>query len=224
MCPIGHQCIAYDRMMQRVFPYAEPTAVPEVARSVGARLRLLRTIHGLSLDELAQRTGLTKSYLSKVERGLSEPSLGSLLKLCQAYGITTGELLGEVPNPSPVQVVRKTGRTPLHKLERYPGYVYEAIAHARVDKAMLPFVMHPPLRSEVQDPDLVEHEGQELIFVLRGEIDFMVPGETIRLAAGDAVYFDASLPHRSVSVGRAPSEALVVISAASPPRPAPGKA
>jgi transcriptional regulator with XRE-family HTH domain len=200
--------------MQRASSTSARAAGDGLARPLGQRLRLLRTIHRLSLDELADRTLLTKSYLSKVERGLSEPSLASLLKLCAAYGVTTGELLGESPNPSPVQVVRKDARTPLRKLERYPGYVYEAIAHNRADKAMLPFVMHPPLRSQVPDPELVEHEGQELIFVLRGEIDFITPDETIRLDAGDSVYFDSSLPHRSLSVGRAPAEALVVIAGA----------
>ena len=188
-----------------------PRPAPVAADALGQRLRLLRTIHRLSLDELARRTVLTKSYLSKLERGLSEPSLATLLKLCQAYGVTTGELLGEQPSAERVQVVRKADRTPLRKLEGYDGYLYEAIADGRADKAMLPFVMHPPPGKAGEPPELVEHEGQELIFVVRGTIDFAVPGETIRLKAGDAVYFDSSVPHRSLSVGKEPAEALVVV-------------
>jgi transcriptional regulator with XRE-family HTH domain len=219
LCHIKHKCITYNQVVQRKQNRATQTkkataaapSVEDVAPSLCERLQLLRKIHRLSLDELAVRASLTKSYLSKVERGLSEPSLATVLKLCRAFGITTGQLLGEEATDEAVLIVRKADRTPLRKLEHYDGYLYEAIATGREKKAMLPFVMHPPLRSKAADPDLVEHSGQELIFVLKGEIDFLTPGKTMRLAAGDAVYFDAVVPHRSFSVGKTPAEALVVV-------------
>jgi transcriptional regulator with XRE-family HTH domain len=177
---------------------------------LGERFKLLRTIHGMSLAELAERTGMTKSYLSKVERGLSEPSFASVLKVCQAYGITTGQLLGEEPSEERLQLTRKKERTPLRRLKKYEGYIYEALANKRASKAMQPFVMHPPPKSAAQATDLVSHQGEELLFVIKGEIEFMTHEKNVRLASGDALYFDATIPHRSLSIGKTPAEVLVV--------------
>jgi transcriptional regulator with XRE-family HTH domain len=194
---------------------AEETPLPSQF-TLGERLKLLRTIHGMSLEELAQLTGMTKSYLSKVERGLSEPSFGSVLKLCHAYGITTGQLLGEEASTERLQLTRKQERTPLRKVKNYEGYIYEAIANKRGDKRMQPFVMHPPMKHAAEETDLVSHQGEELIFVIKGEIEFMTHEKTLRLSSGDALYFDATIPHRSLSVGKSPAEVLVVIAGIEP--------
>jgi transcriptional regulator with XRE-family HTH domain len=190
---------------------SEPSSQAQAQQPLAERFKLLRTIHGISLAELAERTLMTKSYLSKIERGLSEPSFASVLKLCQAYGITTGQLVGEEPSIDRLQVTRKNERTPLRKLKNYQGYLYEAIANKRADKFMQPFVMHPPAKQTVEDQELVSHHGQELIFVIKGEIELITHDKTLRLAAGDAAYFDSTIPHRSFSVGRTPAEVLVVI-------------
>jgi transcriptional regulator with XRE-family HTH domain len=178
---------------------------------LGERLKLLRTIHQISLDELAQRTGLTKSYLSKVERGVSEPSLATVLRLCEAYSITTGQLLGEEATDDLIQLTRKDERTPLKRLKHYDGYVYEALASKRANKVMQPFVMYPPFKSTVSKIDLVAHQGQELIYVIKGEIEFITYGNTLRLSAGDSAYFDSTVPHRFLSLGKTQAEALIVV-------------
>lgn len=185
--------------------------------TLGERIRLLRSIHGLSLETLAARTALTKSYLSKVERSVAEPSLATVLKLCEAFGITTGQLLDEAPSDGRVHVVRCSERTRLSKLSHYEGYVYEALASQRVDKLMLPFVMRPPHRPR-KVAELVQHSGQELIFVLAGELEVRLADQVLRLGVGDAVYFDSALPHRSISVGEVPAEALVVVAGGAAPR------
>lgn len=59
---------------------------------MSTRLKLLRQQHGLSLEQLAQRSGLTKSYVSKVERGLSTPSIASALKLARALAVDVAQL------------------------------------------------------------------------------------------------------------------------------------
>ena len=181
--------------------------------SVTARLASLRTLNGLSLEELAQRAGLTKSYLSKLERGLSQPSIATVLKLAKAFGVSSDKLLSQTPQGDNVVLVRKGERVPFSRIEGRAGYAYEAIAAHRVDKAMTPFVMRPPLRS-VAKADLVTHAGEELVFVISGEMEIVFADRTITMQAGDSVYFDASVPHRSRSLGKVAAEALVVVSAA----------
>jgi transcriptional regulator with XRE-family HTH domain len=191
---------------------ASVEGIPSPAQySLGERLKLFRKIHGMSLEDLAQQTGMTKSYLSKVERGLSEPSFSSVLRLCHAYGITTGQLMGEEANAERLQLTLKQERTPLRKVKNYEGYIYEAIANKRGDKRMQPFVMHPPSKNTATETDLVSHPGEELVFVIKGEIEFLTHDKSLRLTAGDALYFDSMIPHRSFSVGKTIAEVLVVI-------------
>lgn len=185
--------------------------------SVTARLAALRTLNGLSLEELARRAGLTKSYLSKLERGVSQPSIATVLKLAKAFGVSSDRLLSQTPQGDEIVVVRKDERLPFSRVDGRPGYAYEAIAAHRVDKAMTPFVMRPPLR-RLAEEDLVTHAGEELVFVISGEMEIVFADRCITMQAGDSVYFDASVPHRSRSLGKVPAEALVVVSAPGKPQ------
>src|SRR5690606_10268771 len=86
------------------------------------RLKALRRQQRLSLDQLAQRSGLTKSYLSKLERGVSEPSISTVLKLAEAYDIGISELIGVgEENGDNVSVVRRHERTPIDRPDRDAG-------------------------------------------------------------------------------------------------------
>lgn len=177
---------------------------------VAKRLAGLRTLQGLSLEQLALKSGLTKSYLSKVERGISQPSIASLLKLAQAFGVPAGRLLDDEPEHEGVTLVRKQDRLPFSPKEDQSGYLYEAIAAHRTDKCMTPFIMKPPLLKDSK-LELVSHAGEELIFLIAGEMEVVFKDKRIAMRAGDSLYFDASVPHRSVSIGKKQAEALVVV-------------
>lgn len=187
------------------------TAVDNVVESLGARLLALRTLNSLSLEEVARRAEITKSYLSKVERGLSAPSLATVLKLARALGLSSGQLLGDEPRDDEVVVVKAADRVPFSRTKGRAGYLYEAIAAHRPTKAMMPFIMRPPLRSGTK-LEMVTHAGEELIFVVSGEMEIVFAGRSVVLQAGDSVYFNASVPHRSRSLGKKLAEALVVVS------------
>lgn len=173
------------------------------------RLKQLRRQRDLTLDALANSTSLTKSYLSKIERGLSVPSLATVLKLAEAFKLSVGQLIGEDATSEIVCVTRQGERVAFSRERDRDGYTYEAIAAARKVRLMEPFIMRPPRRS-AEDNVQVEHSGEEFIFVLSGTIEIAIGEQVIRLAAGDAIYFDSSMPHRSRSVGRKRAEALVV--------------
>ena len=110
------------------------------------RLRTLRRQQALSLEQLAQRTGLTKSYLSKLERGLSEPSISTVLRLAEAYGVGVSQLVGSDQDAQDelVSLVRVADREALQRGGLGAEYRYESLAGRRKVKAMEPFVVHPP--------------------------------------------------------------------------------
>jgi len=176
------------------------------------RLRALRRQRSLTLDQLAAETGLTKSFLSKLERGMSTPSIATVLKLARAYELGISELInteGENHDET-VSVVRLGERKPLVREGNNLGYRYEAVAGKRLVKVMEPFIVHPP-RAYKSDSQLFVHTGEEFLIVLKGSIEVVIGKERQRLNCGDSVYFDAELPHRIRTVSRTNAEVLIVV-------------
>jgi transcriptional regulator with XRE-family HTH domain len=176
---------------------------------IGSRIRFMRHQRRMSLDQLAAATGLTKSYLSKVERGLSVPSISTALKVADSFKMSVGQLLGEEQHAESICIVRKKDRKSFMRAGSPAGYNYQAIAAAMPFKSMEPFIMRPPL--EFQDDRMFRHVGEEFIFVLEGAMEIEFAKQRVTLRAGDAIYFDSHLPHRSRSLGGKPAEALVVV-------------
>jgi transcriptional regulator with XRE-family HTH domain len=174
----------------------EPRSIPDSC-GIGVRIRFMRRQRAMSLEELAGAAGLTKSFLSKLERGLSVPSIATALKLAASFGVSVGALLGEEEGSETVCIVRKGERRAF--MRAGSGYNYE----------MQPFVMRPPF--EFQNDRLFDHVGEEFILVLSGAIEVEFPNRRVKLKARDSLYFDSHLPHRSRSLGQALAEALVVV-------------
>ncbi|BEV45652.1 XRE family transcriptional regulator [Afipia carboxidovorans] len=186
-----------------------PTALTAVSSSLGERIRFARQQRGMSLEQLATATGLTKSYLSKVERQLAVPSITTALKVSRVFGQTVGQLLGESLDESSLCIVRKNERHRFLKNDTHNGYNIEAIASSLPHKRMEPFVMRPP--HKFHSDRRFTHAGEELIFVLSGQIEIEFIDRTVLLEAGDALYFNSHNPHRSRSIGETRAEALVVV-------------
>ncbi len=174
------------------------------------QIRPLRRQLGLSLQALAEASGLTRSYLSKVERGLCVPSIAAALKIAAAMGVDVAHLFGDVATHAPVTVVRRTDRLRLERSGAEGANVLEALAAEVGAKRMLPFIVEPSL-AFAHGPQVSGHAGEEFLFVLKGRIEIAFPDRVESLGAGDAVYFDAWVPHRLRSVGRIQASALVVI-------------
>ena len=171
----------------------------------------VRKEHELSLDALAQKTGITKGFLSLIERGLKAPSISTLLKLSQAYGISVSALLDTEKPQDPIYSLVKRGERRKYAREgSLYGYRYEAIAFHKERKRMEPFVVEPPLRLPRK---FFQHHGDEMVYVLEGEVEVHLERERIQLQAGDCFYFDAETQHRSRSLGPERAVTLVIVCA-----------
>ena len=165
---------------------------------VGPRLKRLRSIRGVSLADLAERTGISKSTLSRLETGQRKPSLELLLPLAQAYGVPLDELVGapEVGDPrvhlKPYQV---NGRTVV-PLTRQPGTV-------QVWKIVIPIS-----KNKVE---LKTHEGYEWLYVISGKLRIVIGDHDLILGPGEVAEFDTRVPHWFGSDGKAPAEVLSVL-------------
>ena len=114
------------------------------------RLKLLRKKLGVTLEALAEKSGMTKSYLSKVERGLNTPSIAAALKLAKALNVKVEELFSE-DNVSldSYSLVRSDERQSLAANDESPGYA--VLAHQVSERSLLPFMIYPPTEFSRQD-------------------------------------------------------------------------
>jgi transcriptional regulator with XRE-family HTH domain len=166
-----------------------------------ALLRTVRKQRGLTLEGLAEATGLTKSYLSKIERSRSTPSIATAIKVAQALDVDVAQLFSERADEDKIAVDRAADRSADRQR-------YRAVASGMLGKSMSPFVVRPPGRTPHDTHPL--HSGQEFIFVHAGTVELEYGDETWTLAAGDSAYFDASISHRIRTVGSGPAEVVVV--------------
>jgi transcriptional regulator with XRE-family HTH domain len=180
------------------------------------RLKRLRELKGITLEELAARTGLTKSYLSKVERGVSVPSISTALRVAEAFDTGVGDLFGVTASNNDFVVVRRDERKPFSPKGANTGFRYEAIAPGQTHGLFEAFVIHPPFE-EPPDYKRSQHPGQEMMFVVKGRVDVTFPHTSVKLSAGDCMVFRGRMPHRVLSVRPQRAEMLVVITSEKSP-------
>lgn len=175
---------------------------------LAVRIRQFRREMGVSLDAIAAKTGLTRGFLSKVERGLAIPSIASLIRIAQALAHPVSAFFGEDKEDEPVSLVRPTERRPFSRRGSPFGYNYFSIAYKRKKKWMEPYIMYPPRR--IKENRFFTHDGEEMLFVIKGSVELVLRGQRYLLRKGDCIYYDSSLPHRNRSLGHAQAEVLVV--------------
>lgn len=175
------------------------------------RIRTHRLDQRLTLEEVAARTGLTRSWLSKVENFRVTPSLPALGQIANALGVSTADLVVGLDEKPALVTVRKDERRVVPRDNSDQNQtVYESLAHKRPNRTMDPFVLTVPPGSARDEA--LSHEGEEFLIVQQGIIDFEYDGEMQTLRTGDCLYFDSTVPHRIVNSYKRPAVVLCVFS------------
>lgn len=172
---------------------------------MSVKLKLLRLQSGMTLDQVAQMSGLTKSYVSKVERGASMPSIASALRLAKALDVPVEDLFGtESDDDAPVHVARAQAQRDL-------GSGVPLLISGRLPQQKLTaFVLRPADVAVASKPRL-NHDGEEILYVVEGQVEIDMAGKTEVLNPGDSVHFDSRIPHVLRSSGTTAAKVLVVI-------------
>lgn len=178
---------------------------------IGAKLRALRLRKKLGLVELGRHTGLSPALLSKLERDKMIPTLPTLLRIAMVFNVELDYFFADHRKRRVCSVIRKESRQtfPESPDRRDPAYHFESLTFPVAEPKCHAYVatFHPVPDGAARPHD---HAGVELVYVLGGELGLTVETTEHRLKAGDAMYFDASLPHSYRRVGRLASSALVV--------------
>lgn len=185
---------------------AEEASARGTAEMVGPRIRAARVRRGHTLEDVAERAGLNKAFLSRVERGLKSPSLSTLLRIAAALEVEIGTLLGQTIDPDAIAVVRREDR---RQIAPSDGFRAAASVFAPAGSGgMTAFVVEPDAEPSAETAG---HPGEEIVIVLDGAIEMIFRDRTIELEAGDACRFEGHLGHRMRRVGAGRAEVLVVV-------------
>ena len=188
---------------------AVPDPVPDGAR-IGAQLRAARQAARLSMAEVAERAGLTKGFVSKLERDLANVSVASLIRLCDALGISVGSLF-QAPKG---EVVRRDARPRINFGGRkMTEYLLTPSGEKRV-QAILSDI--EPGGGSGKEPYALP-AGVEFALILAGRLQVTVAGEQVLLEEGDALTFTADMDHSfQAPAGSGGTRVLWVLSPALP--------
>ena len=179
--------------------------------AVGPRIRALREAMGLSLRDLSERSGVSAPMLSQVERGGTSPTLSIAGRIASGLELSLSQLL-RLDEGDAVTVVaraeRRSGGRAGHRYEvmtpPLPGQRAEVSEHVLAPGATT---------GGPDDPPIHEPGARETALVTAGRVTLACDGETYELKEGDAVTFDADLPHHFENPGRAEAR-LVAVTAA----------
>jgi len=178
--------------------------------SVGKNIKVLRKQKNITLQELAARTGFTKSYLSKIERSKKAPPHSTVNRIAMALEVEVAYILSEkLKNSSDIRIsfTKKNEGKVVESLGSSYGYKYQALGFTKPGKNMQAYIIEIPFK----ESNVFQHEGEEFIYVLEGKYEFIYDGGKYIMEEGDSVYFDSGVPHTARSLGKKKAKILAIM-------------
>ena len=178
-------------------------------KQMGNRIREIRTILEISVEEMAQVTGLSEAEYLKHEEGLVDSSFTFIYHCAKRFDVDISSLVtGETPKLSAFEVVR--GGNGL-AIKRRAGFEYRHLAARLKNRYAEPFLVTAPVQQDNDIISLSTHGGQEFDYILSGKLKFQHDDHVQILEPGDSVCYDSSHPHGMVAVGDTPCEFLAIV-------------
>ena len=169
---------------------------------IGKIIRKARLEKKLSHDNLANATGLSIDYLKKIESGKSRPPVGTLISIARALGIDSSALLKAKAAGVEDRAAAYAKRT--------ENYAYNTLTPGAEQNHLKAFRVSVAARAEHKGVGY-QHQGEEFVYVLKGQIQVDVGDHVNRLKAGQSLLFNADVKHKMRNPGDQPAELLVVI-------------
>lgn len=167
---------------------------------IGAKIKGIRESKNLSIEEIAERSGLSAEQIVSIENDQNLPSLGPLIKIARALGVRLGTFMDDSDELGPA-VCRAEDRERDSSISFSNGATdarkhmeYHPLAKQKAGRHMEPFVIdiNP---TENRDFQLSAHEGEEFIYVMEGEIEIDYGKEKYTLKQGDSIFYDSIVKH-----------------------------
>ena len=168
----------------------------EKKSAIGSKIRGLRELRNISLEEMAKLSNLTAPYLNAIEEEAQVPTIGELIKIVRVLGVRVGTILDDFSNEGAV-ISRAAERdeNPVMRGKENTGsqMSYYSLSSKKQDRHMETYIVD--LKPITEDAALSSHEGEEFMYILEGSIVVKYGKETYTLEKGDTIYYDSIVPH-----------------------------
>lgn len=204
-----------DDVLARVADEAGEAPAPAATGEapVGEHIHDLRASKGLTLQQLAERSGFSAALLSQVENRMTSPPLGMLVRIAHALDTSVSALIGG-GKESAFSIVRRGDRSSVSRVGLKDGgrteYRYEALGAGKAGHRMEPFLVRLAPPGDPNAPRSV-HEGEEFLYVLSGRVEVFLDRWSDVLEEGDSIYYNSTTPHLIRSAGDGEATILAVI-------------
>ena len=170
-------------------------------RQVAHRIRELRQISGFTVEEAAERTGVSAEVYTQYENGSQNMSIAFLYRCALVFGVDFSDLLeGRSPKLRSYALTRRGEGQRIEEAHHMVGFNLAADFRNRIALPLYMEVAYRP-NAEQEPIEVTTHEGQECDIVIRGQLKIQIGENTEILRAGDCIYYDSSTPHGMVAVG-----------------------
>ncbi len=175
---------------------------------VGNRIKSIRKRKGLTLQDLSEKSGMSATAISAIERNVSSPTVNTLASIGKALGESLSSLLGETDIA--YVVTRAGGRERPATLAR--GADLQSLAAGVPGQRFLPMI-GILAQGATSGDGLVNHRGDDFLFVIRGTLDVESNGNSIRLGEGDSLYLRENTPYRWTNAAAGETQIILVSTA-----------
>ena len=180
--------------------------------AIGREVRAFRRQQGLTVADLAQVTGLSIGMLSKIENGITSPSLTTLQVLSHAFSVPVTAFFKSYEERREVQHVQAGDHIEVERRGTRSGHQYNLLGHIGSNNSGV--VVEPYLITLSTEADIFptfQHEGLELLYMLGGEVTYRHGDKLFHLKPGDSLFFDADARHGPEVLNKLPAKYLSVI-------------
>ena len=171
----------------------------ESNKIIGGKIKSIRESRNLTIDEVSERSGVSKVQIERIEDDVEIPSLAPLIKIARVLGVRLGTFLDDQTELGPV-VSRAKDLTDINTIRftndstvSHKHMEYHSLSQDKAGRHMEPFLID--VASGQTDFTLSSHEGEEFIYVLEGAIEVVYGKEKYALEAGDSIYYDSIVAH-----------------------------
>ena len=170
-------------------------------QEMAARIRELREIMGLSVGEMALRTGVSEEEYAACERGAHDLSFAFIYRCAMAFNVNVTDIVQGASPTLKGYTITRSGEGA--RIEQAHGMVYYNLAAAFQNRISEPLYVDCAysVEAERSDIELTTHEGQECDLVISGTLKLQIGSHTEILRPGDCAYYDSSIPHGMIAVG-----------------------
>ena len=174
------------------------TTYMDTSKIVGEKIKSLRESRSISMEDLAQRSGLALEQIERIEGNIDLPSLAPLIKIARVLGVRLGTFLDDQDETGSAICRKAEAGDSIsfsnNAIQSRKHMEYHSLAKAKSDRHMEPFIIDVDATDDI-DFVLSSHEGEEFIFVMEGVMEVCYGKNTYLLEAGDSIYYDSIVPH-----------------------------